>query len=154
MVVVDECDTIREEVAPDGAIGIGTAYRIGAPAPDRTMEFRKRTLHPGGAIAPHPIAHDEVCYIPAGAGEASSGHIREPLRPGMAACPYTGDAAGLRQTGTDALTLIVACPPSRPAQLPGWIYGTRANSSRSQRRGSSSTRDRVSKIIVDRVLRS
>lgn len=35
-------------------------------------------------------------------------------------------------------------------QVPGWIYGTRANSARSHARGSRSTRDDTSNIIVAR----
>ena len=82
MVVIDEVDTVREEPPPHGAIGMSTAYRISdaAPAP-RTMEFRKRVLHPGAAIGLHPIKHDEVYYVLSGTGEVSSDGVTARLNP-------------------------------------------------------------------------
>lgn len=59
-IIVDERSVMRDEPPPHGAIGKSTAYRISDSVPGRTMEFRKRVLHPGAAIGPHPIAHDEV----------------------------------------------------------------------------------------------
>src|SRR3546814_11830563 len=72
MVVVDERETVRDEPPPHGAIGMSTAYRISDGIEGRTMEFRKRVLHPGAAIGPHRIAHDEVYYVLDGAGEVVS----------------------------------------------------------------------------------
>lgn len=117
MVVIDERDTVREEAPPHGAIGMSTAYRISdaAPAP-RTMEFRRRVLHPGAAIGLHPIAHDEVYYVLSGSGDVTSDGKTARLGPGMTAYLYSGAVVGIRQLGEEPLSLIIAYP--NPPQKP------------------------------------
>ena len=115
MVVVDEAATVRDEPPPHGAIGMSTAYRISDLVPARTMEFRKRVLHPGAAIGEHVIAHDEVYYVLSGEGEVVSDGQTARLGPGMAAYLYTGANVGIRQLGTDPLTLIISYPVERTA---------------------------------------
>ncbi|WP_414903248.1 cupin domain-containing protein [Sphingomonas flavalba] len=111
MVVIDEAATRREEAPPHGAIGMSTAYRISDAAPlPRAMEFRRRDLHPGAAIGAHPIDHDEVYYVLAGQGEVESDGVRRTVGPGMAAYLYRGAVVGIRQTGADPLSLIIAYP--------------------------------------------
>jgi mannose-6-phosphate isomerase-like protein (cupin superfamily) len=111
MVVVDETQVVRDEPPPHGNIGMSTAYRISDVVPQpRTMEFRKRVLHPGAAIGVHPIAHDEVYYVIAGTGDVTSDGVTKPLMPGMAAYLYDGAQVGIRQTGDDPLVLIIAYP--------------------------------------------
>ncbi|MDN3920218.1 cupin domain-containing protein [Roseateles violae] len=111
MVIVHEDAVKREEPPPHGAIGMSTAYRISdaAPAP-RALEFRKRVLHRGAAIGPHPIDHDEVYYVLAGEGEVSSDGVSQQLKPGMAAYLYKGAVVGIRQLGEEPLALIVSYP--------------------------------------------
>ena len=116
MIVIDEAAVKRDEPTPHGAIGTSTAYRISDAVPDRTMEFRRRVLHVGAAIGPHPLAHDEVYYVLSGEGSVSSGRERTPLRPGMAAYLYTGATVGIRQVGTVPLSLIVAYPVVKTAR--------------------------------------
>ncbi|NIJ31197.1 mannose-6-phosphate isomerase-like protein (cupin superfamily) [Sphingomonas insulae] len=110
MVVIDEASVMRDEPTPHGSMGMSTAYRISDSVPGRTMEFRKRVLHLGAAIGPHPLAHDEVYYVLSGEGSVSSGNERQPLKAGMAAYLYTGATVGIRQVGKMPLTLIVAYP--------------------------------------------
>lgn len=113
MVIVDEADTIRNEPPPHGAIGSSTAYRISDRVPGRTMEFRKRILHPGSAIGLHQIAHDEVYYVISGTGAVSSGSVTLPVRTGIAAYLFDGETVGIRQTGSAPLVLIIAYPIPR-----------------------------------------
>ncbi|HVI99981.1 MAG TPA: cupin domain-containing protein [Sphingomonas sp.] len=113
MVVVDERDTVRDEAPPHGAIGMSTAYRISDGIEGRKMEFRKRVLHPGAAIGPHRIAHDEVYYVLDGEGEVTSDGERQTVRAGSAAYLFDGATVGIVQKGTAPLTLIIAYP--RPA---------------------------------------
>ena len=113
MVIVDEVDTIRNEPPPHGAIGSSTAYRISDAVPGRTMEFRKRILHPGSAIGLHRIAHDEVYYVISGTGAVSSDGVTLPVRTGIAAYLFDGETVGIRQTGSDPLVLIIAYPIPR-----------------------------------------
>jgi len=115
MVVIDEAATVRDEPPPHGAIGMSTAYRIFDGVPARTMEFRKRVLHPGAAIGAHVIAHDEVYYVLAGEGEVVSDGATARLGPGMAAYLYTGANVGIRQLGDEPLALIISYPVERTA---------------------------------------
>lgn len=111
MVVVREEDVKRDEPTPHGAIGMSTAYRISdaVPAP-RSMEFRKRVLHPGAAIGPHRIDHDEVYYVLSGNGEVTSDGATQKLQSGMAAYLYKGATVGIKQVGDEPLAIIVSYP--------------------------------------------
>lgn len=113
-VIVDESKVVRQEPPPHGAIGMSTAYRISDAVPNRTMEFRKRVLHVGAAIGPHPIAHDEVYYVLSGEGEVVSDGVTARLTPGMAAYLYTGAVVGIRQVGASELALIISYPVVKP----------------------------------------
>jgi mannose-6-phosphate isomerase-like protein (cupin superfamily) len=111
MVVIDEDDTVRREPPPHGQIGMSTAYRISDFAPQpRTMEFRRRVLDVGAAIGEHPIGHDEVYYVTAGEGVVTSDGVEARLTPGMAAYLYEGAVVGIRQVGSEPLSIIIAYP--------------------------------------------
>ena len=113
-VIVKETEVMRQEAPPHGAIGMSTAYRISDAAPNRTMEFRKRVLHVGAAIGPHPIDHDEVYYVLSGEGDVVSDGVTTKLTPGMAAYLYKGAVVGIRQTGGAELALIISYPLAKP----------------------------------------
>jgi mannose-6-phosphate isomerase-like protein (cupin superfamily) len=113
MVIVDERQVVRQEAPPHGSVGMSTAYRISDAVPNRAMEFRKRVLHVGAAIGEHVIAHDEVYYVLSGEGEVVSDGKRAHVQSGVAAYLYTGARVGIRQTGKDRLTLIIAYPLPR-----------------------------------------
>jgi len=113
-VVVRETDVMRQEAPPHGAIGMSTAYRISDAAPNRTMEFRKRVLHVGAAIGPHPIDHDEVYYVLSGEGDLVSDGVAAKLTAGMAAYLYKGAVVGIRQAGASELALIISYPLAKP----------------------------------------
>jgi mannose-6-phosphate isomerase-like protein (cupin superfamily) len=115
-IIVDEARAVRDEPPPHGAIGMSTAYRISDGVPNRTMEFRRRVLHVGAAIGPHPINHDEVYYVLSGEGEVVSDGVTHRLRPGMAAYLYTGAVVGIRQLGAEPLNLIISYPVTVPPQ--------------------------------------
>ena len=110
MVVVDEQSVVRQEPPPHGQIGMSTAYRISDAVPGRTMEFRKRALHPGAAIGEHVIAHDEVYYVLSGEGEVVSDGKTARLGPGMTAYLYSGAKVGIRQLGPEPLLIIISYP--------------------------------------------
>lgn len=110
MVVVDEATIVRDEPPPHGAIGMSTVYRLSSVVPGRTMEFRKRVLHPGAAIGEHPIDHDEVYYVLSGEGEVVSDGRTTHVGPGMAAYFYAGAKVGIRQLGDEPLALIISYP--------------------------------------------
>lgn len=114
MVVVTEGDVMKREAPPHGAIGMSTAYRISDAAPQpRTMEFRRRVLDIGAAVGAHPISHDEVYYVTSGTGVVISHGIEAELTSGMAAYLYENAVVGIRQTGDEPLSIIIAYPVSR-----------------------------------------
>lgn len=117
MVVVDGADVRVEQPPPHGAIGMSTAYRISDAVAGRTMEFRRRVMHPGSAIGAHPIDHDEVYYVLSGQGEVVSDGETRLLAPGMAAYLRDGAMVGIRQLGAEPLDLIIAYP-LKPADPP------------------------------------
>lgn len=112
-VIVSEADVARDEPPPHGAIGMSTAYRISDAVPNRAMEFRRRVLHVGAAIGPHPIDHDEVYYVLSGEGEVVSDGRTHRLTAGMAAYLYDGAVVGIRQLGDEPLSLIISYPLAR-----------------------------------------
>jgi len=111
MIVVQENDVKRDEAPPHGAIGMSTAYRISdaVPAP-RAMEFRKRVLHVGAAIGLHPIDHDEVYYVLSGEGDVTCDGKTRRLKPGAAAYLRKGAKVGIKQIGSEPLSIIVSYP--------------------------------------------
>lgn len=109
-VIIDERDTIGRGPTPHGKIGMSTAYRISDRVPHRTMEFRRRIIDVGGAIGIHPIAHDEVYYVVAGEGDVTSDGVTTRLKPGMAAYLYTDAQVGIKQVGSEPLSLIISYP--------------------------------------------
>jgi mannose-6-phosphate isomerase-like protein (cupin superfamily) len=116
-VIIDERRMVRDEPPPHGAIGMSTAYRISDAVPNRTMEFRRRILHRGAAIGPHPIDHDEVYYVLFGEGELVSDGTTHRLPLGMAAYLYRGATVGIRQLGRQPLSLIISYPLSPASSL-------------------------------------
>lgn len=110
MIVINEADVRAEEPTPHGHIGTSTAFRITNSVPRRSMEFRKRILHPGAAIGLHLLDHDEVYYVLSGNGIVSSDGAEQEMSEGMTAYLYTGADVGIRQLGEYPLVLIIAFP--------------------------------------------
>lgn len=111
MVVISERDVMVREAPPHGAIGMSTAYRISDAAPQpRTMEFRRRILDVGAAVGEHLISHDEVYYVTSGKGVVVSDGVEAELSAGMAAYLYENAVVGIRQTGDEPLSIIIAYP--------------------------------------------
>ncbi|WNO55129.1 cupin domain-containing protein [Stakelama saccharophila] len=108
--VIHEGDTVTREVPPHHGTGMSTAYRISDQMPNRSMEFRKRVMHPGASIGMHVIAHDEVYYVVGGTGELTVDGRVSTVRAGDAAYLYDGNDVGIRQTGDDDLVLLIAYP--------------------------------------------
>ncbi|HEU4958831.1 MAG TPA: cupin domain-containing protein [Sphingomonas sp.] len=114
--VVHEGDTRVEQAPPHDGTGMSTAYRISDVMPNRSMEFRKRVMHPGSSIGLHPIAHDEVYYVVSGTGEVTADGKVIAVGAGDAAYFYDGNTVGIRQTGKDDLVLLIAYPLAKRAE--------------------------------------
>lgn len=110
MIIVNERDVTVDEAPPHGKIGMSTAYRISDVAPQRNMEFRKRSLHVGAAVGEHVISHDEVYYVVSGTGIVASDGEEATLTTGIAAYLFEGANVGIRQTGDAPLVIIISYP--------------------------------------------
>ena len=90
---------------------MSTAFRISDAVPQpKSMEFRRRDLHVGAAIGSHPIDHDEVYYVLSGEGEVVADGVLALISKGKAAYLYKGSVVGVRQMGSEPLSLIIAYP--------------------------------------------
>ncbi len=118
MKIILETDVRAEEPVPHGRIGMSTAYRLTDQVPNRTMEFRRRTLHPDAAIGLHPIEHDEVYYILSGEGVVEADGETRHVTAGAMAYLYAGENVGIRQIGDDPLDVIVSYPVVPSARRP------------------------------------
>ena len=92
---------------------MSTAYRISGVAPNRSMEFRKRVMHPGSSIGLHVIAHDEVYHVVSGEGDVTTDGVTTRMKAGDTAYLYDGGNVGIQQVGADDLVLIIAYPLAR-----------------------------------------
>lgn len=111
--IIREADTLVRQTPPHNGTGMSTAYRISGVAPNRSMEFRKRVMHPGSSIGLHVIAHDEVYYVVSGEGDVTTDGVTTRVRAGDTAYLYDGGNVGIAQIGEDDLVLIIAYPLAR-----------------------------------------
>lgn len=108
--VIREADVMVRQPPPHNGTGMSTAYRISDVAPNRAMEFRKRTMHPGASIGLHVIAHDEVYYVISGQADVTTDGVTTRMGPGDTAYLYDGGNVGIAQVGDEDLELIIAYP--------------------------------------------
>ena len=113
--VIHEADTLVRQPPPHNGTGMSTAYRISDQAPNRSMEFRKRVMHPGASIGLHVIAHDEVYHVVSGQGDVTSDVVTTRVKAGDTAYLYDGGNVGITQVGEEDLVLIIAYPLARRA---------------------------------------
>ena len=111
--MVREADVRVRQVPPHNGTGMSTAYRISDVAPNRSMEFRKRVMHPGASIGLHVIAHDEVYHVVSGEGDVTSDGVTTRMKAGDTAYLYDGNNVGITQVGEEDLVLIIAYPLAR-----------------------------------------
>lgn len=109
-IVVHEADVRVQQVPPHNGTGMSTAYRISDVAPNRSMEFRKRVMHPGASIGLHVIAHDEVYHVVSGEGDVTSDGVTTRMKAGDTAYLYDGNNVGITQVGEEDLVLIISYP--------------------------------------------
>jgi len=116
-VVRRDAEVIVGQPGPHEGGGSTTAYRYFDDVPNAALEFRKRALHPGSAIGPHPLTHDEVYYVLEGRGELTVDGALVSVDPGTAVFMRIGATVGLKPVGQGDLVIIIAYPP--PARAPG-----------------------------------
>lgn len=88
--------------------GQSIGYSFFQKAEGFKFEFRKRVLKPGAAIGYHLQNIDEVYYILSGTGVMQMNGKEFPVKPGDAILTRPGSSHGLKQTGGEDLTLMIA----------------------------------------------
>ncbi len=103
-----DAEVARPGPAPHKGPGRSTGYSFFEQAAGFKLAFRKRVLHPGAAIGYHLQKEDEVYYILSGTGVMQMNGKEFPVKAGDAILTRPGSSHGLKQTGADDLTLIIA----------------------------------------------
>ena len=88
--------------------GQSVGYSFFQKAEGFKFEFRKRVLKPGAAIGYHLQEIDEVYYILSGTGVMQMNGKEFPVKPGDGILTRPGSSHGLKQTGSEDLTLMIA----------------------------------------------
>jgi len=109
--IVTDAEAARPQPGPYSGGGQTTAYGYFDNGEAKALAFRKRALHPGSAIGPHPIAYDEeVYYIVSGRGTfVANGKARE-VSAGTAIMMRRGAVVSLRPLGNEDLVIFIAYP--------------------------------------------
>lgn len=100
-------DIAVQQPGPHEGDGTTTAYPFFERAADFDIVFRQRALHPGASIGEHTNDKDEIYYIVSGQGELTLDGKRSKVVSGDAILTRNGSRHGLRQTGSQDLTIIV-----------------------------------------------
>ncbi|MDQ3013265.1 MAG: cupin domain-containing protein [Acidobacteriota bacterium] len=103
-----DADVAKTGTAPHNGPGRSTGYSFFEKAADFKQVFRKRVLHPGAAIGYHLQKEDEVYYVLSGTGVMQMNGNEFPVKAGDAILTRPGSSHGLKQTGKEDLTLIIA----------------------------------------------
>ncbi len=88
--------------------GNTTGYSFFSKADSLKMVFRKRVLHSGSAIGYHLQTEDEIYYIISGTGEMQMNGKTFAVKAGDAILTRPGSSHGLKQTGNEDLSIIIA----------------------------------------------
>jgi mannose-6-phosphate isomerase-like protein (cupin superfamily) len=103
-----ETDIAKTEPGTHNGGGNTIGYSFFSKADGLKMVFRKRVLHPGSTIGYHLQNEDEIYYIISGTGEMQMNGETFPVKAGDAILTRPGSSHGLKQTGNDNLTIIIA----------------------------------------------
>ena len=103
-----EADIAKTEPGTHNGGGSTTGYSFFQQAADLKVTFRKRVLHAGSAIGYHLQTEDEIYYIVSGTGEMQMNGKTFTVKAGDAILTRPGSSHGLKQTGKDDLTIIIA----------------------------------------------
>ena len=106
-ILENEKNIAVEQPGPHNGGGVSIAHNFFSQAKNFKIAFRKRVLKPGSAIGYHRQSEDEIYYILSGTGSMQMNGKSFPVSAGDAILTRPGSSHGLKQTGTDNLTLII-----------------------------------------------
>ena len=103
-----EGDIAKVEPGTHNGGGSTVGYSFFSKVDNLKMTFRKRVLHLGSAIGYHLQKADEIYYIISGTGKMQMNGKSFTVKEGDAILTRPGSSHGLKQTGNDDLTIIIA----------------------------------------------
>ena len=103
-----DAEVAKTEPGPHKGGGQSVGHSFFTKADGFKFEFKKRVLKPGAAIGYHLQEIDEVYYILSGSGVMQMNGKEFPVQPGDAILTRPGSSHGLKQTGKEDLTLMIA----------------------------------------------
>jgi len=106
-VIEHDADIAKDEPGTHNGGGMTIGYSFFSKVPKMGLVFRKRTFHPGSGVGYHEQAEDEIYYVLSGKGEMTLDGKTVAVTPGTAVLTRTGSSHGLKQVGTEDLTILI-----------------------------------------------
>lgn len=109
-IIEHDADIAKNEPGTHNGGGMTIGYSFFSTVPKMPLVFRKRTFHPGSGVGYHEQAEDEIYYVLSGKGEMTLDGKKVEVTPGTAVLTRTGSSHGLRQVGSEDLTILINYP--------------------------------------------
>ena len=106
-VIEHDADIAKDEPGTHNGGGMTIGYSFFSNVPKMGLVFRKRTFHPGSGVGYHEQAEDEIYYVLSGKGEMTLDGKKVEVTPGTAVLTRTGSSHGLKQMGSEDLTILM-----------------------------------------------
>jgi len=106
-VIEHDADIAKNEPGTHNGGGMTVGYPFFSKVPKMGLVFRKRTFHPGSGVGYHEQAEDEIYYVLSGKGEMTLDGKKVEVTPGTAVLTRTGSSHGLKQVGSEDLTILI-----------------------------------------------
>jgi len=106
-IVQHDADIAKDEPGTHNGGGMTIGYSFFSAVPKLGLVFRKRTFHPGSGVGYHEQTEDEIYYVLSGKGEMTLDGKKVEVTPGTAVLTRTGSSHGLKQVGTEDLTILI-----------------------------------------------
>ena len=106
-IVEHDADIAKNEPGTHNGGGMTIGYSFFSKVPKLSLVFRKRTFHPGSGVGYHKQTEDEIYYVLSGKGEMTLDGKKVDVTPGTAVLTRTGSSHGLKQVGSEDLTVLI-----------------------------------------------
>jgi mannose-6-phosphate isomerase-like protein (cupin superfamily) len=106
-VIEHDAAIAKNEPGTHNGGGMTIGYSFFSAVPKLGLVFRKRTFHPGSGVGYHEQTEDEIYYVLSGRGEMTLDGKTVEVTPGTAVLTRTGSSHGLKQVGTEDLTILI-----------------------------------------------
>jgi mannose-6-phosphate isomerase-like protein (cupin superfamily) len=106
-IVQHDAEIAKNEPGTHNGGGMTIGYSFFSTVPKLGLVFRKRTFHPGSGVGYHEQTEDEIYYVLSGKGEMTLDGKTVEVTPGTAVLTRTGSSHGLKQVGSEDLTILI-----------------------------------------------